>query len=67
MGSMQTASAAINALPMRPKLPKIGADMLRSWQRKIKELLSLAFKSEASGDRKTTMRKTRSCYVPKLK
>jgi hypothetical protein len=64
---MQTASAASSAVPMRPKLPKIGADMVRSWQRKIKELLAPAFKSDASGDRKTTMRKTRSYYVPKLK
>ena len=54
---------------MRPTStrPRIGADMVRSWHRKIKELLAPTFKSEASSDRKTTMRKTRSFYVPKLK
>ena len=44
---MQTASAASSAVPMRPKLPKIGADMVRSWQRKIKELLAPAFNLKA--------------------
>jgi hypothetical protein len=66
---MQTASAANSAVPMRPTStrPRKGADMVRSWHRKIKELLAPAFKSEVSSDRKTTMRKTRSFYVPKLK
>jgi hypothetical protein len=62
---MQTASAASSAVPMRPTStrPRIGADMVRSWHRKIKELLAPAFKSEASSDRKTTMRKTRRSEV----
>jgi hypothetical protein len=41
--------------------------MVRSWQRKIKELLAPAFKTEPSSDRETTMRKNQKLLCSEVK